>query len=183
MTKFSNPSFTVPIGGTKAYDEGYERTFGRKIKYVKGDATLPEEGGIRVVTHIVNDIGRFGSGFAKAVLDKYPIVKEEYLKLYTDEGLTLGVAQFVKINDTLWFANIVGQHGVIGKKNPTPIRYDAIKKGLAKVRDFVQVKKATVHMPRMGSGLAGGDWKEVEKIVKDELSMHLIQVTVYDLES
>jgi hypothetical protein len=35
-------------------------------------------------------------------------------------------------------------------------------------------------MPRIGCGLAGGDWREIEPILLDELSKDDIAVTVYD---
>jgi DnaJ-class molecular chaperone len=30
MTRFASPSFTVGVGGSKEYDEAYERTFGKR---------------------------------------------------------------------------------------------------------------------------------------------------------
>jgi hypothetical protein len=41
------------------------------------------------------------------------------------------------------------------------------------------VNQATVHMPRIGSGLAGGDWNRIESIVNETLGF--IEITVYDL--
>jgi hypothetical protein len=42
---------------------------------------------------------------------------------------------------------------------------------------------ATVHMPRIGCGLAGGRWEEVGAIVEEELASRGVAVTVYDLPS
>jgi len=36
-------------------------------------------------------------------------------------------------------------------------------------------------MPRIGAGLAGGDWREIKQIICDELAAHDLAVTVYDL--
>jgi len=36
-------------------------------------------------------------------------------------------------------------------------------------------------MPRIGAGLAGGDWDTIEAIITEELCAHDIPVTVYDL--
>ena len=41
--------------------------------------------------------------------------------------------------------------------------------------------KASVHMPRIGCGLAGGKWELIEQIIKEELITKEIAVTVYDL--
>lgn len=152
------------------------------IKYVKGDATIPQGDGNKLVIHIVNDVGRFGSGFALSVLKRYPIVKESYMQPFADDKpLRLGDVQFVKVANDLWFANMVGQHGVIGPGNPMPIQYDAVRTCLKKVFNFVNENKMMVFGPRFGSGLAGGKWIVVEQIINDELIKNNVDVTIYDL--
>ena len=41
--------------------------------------------------------------------------------------------------------------------------------------------KFSVQMPKMGCGLAGGDWKIIEKIIIEELCSNDIEVTIYEL--
>ena len=62
-----------------------------------------------------------------------------------------------------------------------PIRYEAIREGLANVREWCRINGASIHMPRMGAGLAGGDWAVIERIIVEELTMFGFDVTVYDL--
>jgi hypothetical protein len=38
-----------------------------------------------------------------------------------------------------------------------------------------------VHMPRIGCGLAGGQWEEIEPIIETTLGAKGVAVTVYDL--
>ena len=151
------------------------------IKYAKGDATLPKGKGNKLVIHIVNDVGRFGSGFALAVLKRYPAVKEAYIKAFEDKPLKLGDVQFIKVADDLWFANMVGQHGVIGPSNPMPIQYDAVRTCLKKVCEFAKGHKMKVSGPKFGSGLAGGKWNVVENLIQNELINNNIDVTIYEL--
>lgn len=154
------------------------------ITYVKGDATLPNGEDNRIIIHIVNNIGKFGSGFALAVLNKWPKVKECYHKWYEGKYLvpfTLGEVQVVKIEPNLWVANMIAQNGVIGPNNPTPINYKALSHCLMGVRTFAEKHNATVHCPRIGAGLAGGKWPEIENIIWYQLSNFGISVTVYDL--
>lgn len=42
---------------------------------------------------------------------------------------------------------------------------------------------ASVHMPRIGCGLAGGSWGKVEPIIQEELCDKGVQVFVYDLQA
>jgi hypothetical protein len=61
------------------------------------------------------------------------------------------------------------------------VRYEAIRRGLQRVADFALAAKATVHMPRIGCGLAGGKWEEVGPVVEQELVDKGVATTVYDL--
>ena len=76
---------------------------------------------------------------------------------------------------------MVAQHGVRSQENPTPLSYDSLRLCFAKVADFAFSHDASIHMPRIGCGLAGGRWVMVEKLVKKELIEMGIEVTVYDL--
>jgi hypothetical protein len=40
---------------------------------------------------------------------------------------------------------------------------------------------ATVHMPRIGTGLARGNWEVIESIINRTLTLRDVDVTVYDL--
>ena len=64
--------------------------------------------------------------------------------------------------------------------HPPPVRYEAIRKGLQRVRELAIAHKASIHMPRMGAGLAGGNWDLIAEIIESELCVHGLQVTVYD---
>lgn len=63
-----------------------------------------------------------------------------------------------------------------------PIRYEAVREGLKRVAQEAKSLGASVHMPRIGCGLAGGRWEEIEPIIEQELLGKGIAVTVYDLQ-
>jgi O-acetyl-ADP-ribose deacetylase (regulator of RNase III) len=97
----------------------------------------------------------------------------------------LGEVQYVPVKGKIIVANIIGQHGygyVKDQGNP-PIRYDAIQRGLESIRDACihTGDIVSVHMPRMGAGLAGGEWSKIEKIINETLVRAGISVYVYDL--
>jgi hypothetical protein len=50
---------------------------------------------------------------------------------------------------------------------------------LKKVNVLALEFNATIHAPRFGSGLAGGDWNVIEQIINDEIT---VDVTIYDLK-
>ncbi|MBG0823331.1 hypothetical protein HS048_21615 [Planomonospora sp. ID91781] len=44
-------------------------------------------------------------------------------------------------------------------------------------------RRASVHLPRIGAGLAGGSWNDIEPVISRCLADRGIAVTVYDLSS
>lgn len=47
-----------------------------EILYIKGDATAPIGSGVKVITHICNDIGGWGKGFVLALSKKWKMPEE-----------------------------------------------------------------------------------------------------------
>lgn len=52
---------------------------------------------------------------------------------------------------------------------------------LRKVARFALKNRLSIQMPKIGSGLAGGDWREIEKIINEELIYYKIKCTVFEL--
>jgi O-acetyl-ADP-ribose deacetylase (regulator of RNase III) len=151
------------------------------IQYLKGDATQPQGAGHKIITHICNDIGGWGKGFVLALSKRWKTPEQQYRQWYeSGQNFQLGEVQFVKVEPDLVVANIIGQHKVSLVNGVPPIRYEAVRAGLQKVAAYALDHAASVHMPRMGAGLAGGKWEEIEKIVEEELSQKGIPVSVYD---
>ncbi|NJO01995.1 MAG: macro domain-containing protein [Bacteroidia bacterium] len=152
------------------------------IQYVIGDATQPQGEGYKLITHICNDIGAWGQGFVLALSRRWPQPEAEYRAWHKSQThFALGEIQLVEVAPDLSVANIIGQKGIWPLNGVPPIRYEAVRQGLKKVAEFALSKPASVHMPRMGAGLAGGKWPEIERIVEEELVGHAIPVTVYNL--
>ena len=154
-----------------------------EIEYRKGDATSPLKSGNKIIVHVCNDIGGWGRGFVMAISKKWKQPEERFRNWYSSkENFALGEVQLVKVEEDIWIANLIGQHDIKADRNGIPpIRYDAVSKGLNKIAGMTIQFKATIHMPRIGCGLAGGNWEEMEKIVIKELIDKGVSVTVYDL--
>lgn len=157
------------------------------IGYILGDATQPIGTDPRVIVHVCNDMGRWGKGFVIAISRRWRQPKERFQAWFRDgvaaDGtpFMLGQVQFVEVEPQLWIANLIGQHRVRRGLSHKPIRYEAVREGLHKVRVFAQEHGASLHMPRIGCGLAGGQWEKIEPILQETLSAHGLPVTVYDL--
>ncbi|AXG66244.1 hypothetical protein SEA_ANNADREAMY_152 [Streptomyces phage Annadreamy] len=154
------------------------------VTYVKGDATKPQGDGPKIIAHVCNDKGGWGAGFVLALNKLSPKPEQEYRSWYKSHAfpfLPLGKTQSVRVSEDLWVYNMIAQHGTVSKLNPQPLSYEALEIALERLAAEAEYMNATVHMPRIGCGLAGGKWDVVESIINRTLTLRDIDVTVYDL--
>lgn len=161
-----------------------------ELNYVTGDATEPQGEGLKIIVHVCNDIGLWGSGFVMALSAVWSKPEESY-RAMSDEERTLGNVHLVGVEDDIIVANLIGQHNVGPKstgfdgeeKMYPPIRYSAIAEGLrvlneaALVLQKKQGRPVSIHMPRIGSARAGGNWEFIERLIQETTT---VPVTVYD---
>ncbi|WP_426507687.1 macro domain-containing protein [Dactylosporangium sp. McL0621] len=154
------------------------------LRYVRGDATSPQAAGPKLIAHVCNDLGGWGKGFVVALSRRWPEPERDYRAWHRERAhndFALGAVRVVPVRADTWVANMIGQHGMrTGSKGP-PIRYDALSLCLGAVADHAVRLQASVHMPRIGAGLAGGRWEQIEPLIIDRLCARDIATTVYDL--
>ena len=86
----------------------------------------------------------------------------------------LGAAQIVPV--------MMGQSGIkAGAAKIPPVRYAAIVEALEQVAGRAQADGKSIHMPRIGDGLAGGDWSRIETILVSLVERHGVSIYVYTL--
>lgn len=133
------------------------------IEYKTGDLLDVKRG---VIAHGCNCYGVMGAGVALAVKQKYPKAFSDYVKVcnryYDNPEDLLGEINFVRVSDDILIANCFTQLDFGGKKRN--LRYDALAQVFEKLNsaDLEQL-----HIPKIGSGLAGGNWALIESIIND----------------
>lgn len=153
------------------------------ITYLKGDATEPRGKGKRLIAQVVNDkTPRWGGGFALVVRKKWPQVQEEFIRWVSENAgnLKLGNVHFTRLPSDLTVCHMIAQHGY-GESSTPRIRYGALQQGLMALADEAEKAGATVHMPRIGAGQAGGSWTVISELIQASLCRRGVDVTVYDL--
>ncbi|MFJ1704539.1 macro domain-containing protein [Kitasatospora sp. NPDC088346] len=154
------------------------------ITYLRGDATAPQAKGPKVIAHVCNDLGGWGKGFVLALSRRWPEPEAAYRRWHRGRAgndFGLGAVQLVQVGPALWVANMIGQRGIrTGRSTGVPVRYEAIDAALARLGPQAVDLGASVHMPRIGCGLAGGRWERVEPLVRARLTERGVPVTVYD---
>ncbi|WP_079177736.1 macro domain-containing protein [Streptomyces mangrovisoli] len=154
----------------------------KPLKIIAGDATNPQAKGPKIIAHVCNDLGGWGKGFVLAVSRHWPEPEREYRRWHRERAgndFALGAVQMVRVRSDILVANMVAQRGTkVGSGGP-PIRYDAVGHCLRTVAERALLDNASVHMPRIGCGLAGGTWQRIEPIIIKTLSARGIAVTIY----
>ena len=129
-----------------------------------------------IIVQQVNAQGVMGSGFAKAIRDRWPVVFDKYIAhvgpAYTqkDSGLhLLGQVISVEVGDDLIVANIVGQQFFGRKDGHRYTSYDALDSGFKCVYALAEATGLPVHYPMIGAGLGGGNWSIISAIINANL--------------
>lgn len=157
------------------------------MQYIKGDATRPIGQDNKLIIHICNNINRWGRGFVTALSAKWPKTKKDYHNwmqgnINNAPKAKLGQVQFINVTKDIYVANMIAQHGIRPINGVPPIRYESLKECLQTVRSWLSHQNNfSVHMPKIGAGLAGGDWDIISKIIQEELVDHKITTHVYIL--
>jgi O-acetyl-ADP-ribose deacetylase (regulator of RNase III) len=153
------------------------------LRFVKGDATSPQAKGPKIIAHVSNDIGGWGKGFVVAISRRWKEPERAFRQWHRERAgndFGLGATQLVQVQPDVWVANMVGQRGIKSGSGGPPVRYEAIERCLHTVAGHAAELKASVHMPRIGCGLAGGKWERIEPMIVAALCGRDIPVTVYD---
>ncbi len=174
-----------------------------KINYLIGDATHPRSKQT-IIAHGCNSASKWGSGFVLAVDKLSPLPRQAYRDWYKttkayavnencivnlpESGdmtyeipFMLGEIQLVKIRPGLAVANMITQKDTGMFDHLIPLRYDSLRECFYRLyRACKKVKVMHVTMPKIGCGLACGDWKIVEKLVQEELVARGVEVDVYE---
>jgi O-acetyl-ADP-ribose deacetylase (regulator of RNase III) len=146
------------------------------IAYKKGDILETDE---KKIAHGCNCSGGFGSGFAKAISERYPAVREGYRIRYNAKKWKLGDVQVVGVGDGSGreVANCATQLRY-GKPTEGPyVSYPAVRQV---IRNLVKTWPDGFAMPKIGAGLAGGNWDIISEIINEESGN--IEVRVYVLD-
>ena len=157
----------------------------KTIQYIKGDATVPQAKGMKIIAHICNDIGGWGKGFVLAVSKRWEAPEKEYRNWHrfrSKNNFALGEIQIIQVEEYIYVANMIGQKGIKTGSNGVPVRYEAIEKCLETLSNEALSLNASIHMPRIGCGLAGGKWTEIEPIIERTLLNKNVEVFIYDFE-
>jgi O-acetyl-ADP-ribose deacetylase (regulator of RNase III) len=129
------------------------------IEYINGNIFHSDK---PVIAHSVNCKGVFGAGFALEIAKHYPEAKEAYLDKFQHKGWKPGNVQIVhlarKIVVNMALQDTYGRSGVHTKLSACETAFNIVFK-------YCQNHNYNISMPKVGSGLGGEKWANVESIL------------------
>jgi len=139
------------------------------MQVVKGDLIkLALQKEFDVIIHGCNCQCAMGAGIAQAIKDTFPEAYEADLKTEKGSKDKLGTISCAVVNRNEHETTIVNGYTQYHWTGPGVLAdYDAIRAVMRHVKDKFSGKK--IGYPKIGAGLAGGDWDVIVKIIDQEL--------------
>lgn len=160
------------------------RTAPAGIHYVSGDVSEPEAEGPLVIAHLVPDSGHAWGrrGVARALAARFPDAAAAFRAwtIASPDNLLLGRVHAVDVGRKrpTWVASMVAQRGH-GPSVGTRLVYSALAEAMDSVAALAHRTGASVHLPRIGAGEAGGRWDLIEHMIDRSLVRSGVSVAVY----
>ena len=151
------------------------------INYIKGNVFDSKD---QVLVHGCNCFQRMGAGIAKKVKELYPEAYQADVEntSYADRGklgtITHAAVKHVIHKTPLIVVNAYTQYNYA--TTSMMLDYGALRTAMYKIATLFGDK--SISMPKIGAGLAGGDWKQIETILNDVFKNKIINVYYTDGE-
>jgi O-acetyl-ADP-ribose deacetylase (regulator of RNase III) len=157
-----------------------QNTKTEKIRYIRGDLFTTNK---PVIAQGCNCQGVMGSGIARKIADKFPEVKTAYQYKYNKEGLDLGEIQLVPLwkpkTNIKIVANLMTQDGY--GHGGIFVNYDACYRAFLTLFRYCNMHWLNVAIPKIGAGLGGGSWDEIERRLLRAIEIHPVELDIYYL--
>lgn len=149
------------------------------MKTTQGDLIQKAiEGDFDVIAHGCNCFCTMGAGIAKGIKSQFPEAYKADRATPKGEKKKLGTCSQATINRNgteLVVVNAYTQFDWKGKG--VKVSYEAIRKCMKWIKKEHSGKR--IDLPKIGAGLAGGDWNLISEIIEEELSKEDVTLVEY----
>jgi len=139
------------------------------MKIVSGDLVkLALEGRFQVVIHGCNCFCTMGAGIAKTISNVFPEAHAADLATEKGSRAKLGSYSLATVERGGRALTIVNGYTQYQWRGPRNADYDAVRAVMRRVKQ--EFSGCSIGYPRIGAGLAGGDWSIIALIIDEELA-------------
>ena len=130
----------------------------------------------------VNCQGVMGSGVAKAIRDKWPVVFDKYKEMCDDWSGLLGSVLPVQVNDTQKVMNLFAQNN-FGYDGERYTSYDAIDTCLQKVANYCKLHEVkSIALPyHMSCDRGGANWNIIMEMIAQHFKCLDVEIEIWKL--
>lgn len=149
------------------------------MKKTQGDLILLASGGeFDLIVHGCNCFNTMGAGIAKGIKAAFPEAFAADCETTKGSRTKLGTCSFAEVKASgkkLVIVNAYTQFDWRG--SGTKVDYEAVRSCMGWIKD--NFPGLRIGLPKIGAGLAGGDWKEIASIIKEELAGEDVTLVEY----
>lgn len=151
------------------------------IKTLQGDLLkLAKDGKFDVIAHGCNCFCAMGAGIAKAIKAIFPEAYQADCATVKGAKEKLGTCSFAALQVVggrpCDIVNAYTQYK--WKVKGVKVDYDAVRKCMSWIKQRYTGKR--IGLPKIGAGLAGGDWNVIQKIIEEELAGEDVTIVVLE---
>lgn len=140
------------------------------MKFIQGDLiALARQNQFDVIVHGCNCFCAMGAGIAKTIRQVFPEAYDADCATQKGDKTKLGSCSHAscKINGGQCVViNAYTQYHWAGRG--VKVEYEAVRQCMKWIKQNYAGKK--IGLPKIGAGLAGGDWQTIESIISEELA-------------
>jgi O-acetyl-ADP-ribose deacetylase (regulator of RNase III) len=124
-----------------------------------------------IIVHGCNAQGKMRSGFAKQLREMYPRAYLDYYASYKRYGLRTGKVVISPVpphENKFVIANAITQEFYGYDRETVYVDYEGVAKCFKDISEYA-LKNGfkEIHFPKIGAGLANGNWDRIIKIIQD----------------
>ncbi len=140
------------------------------MKTIKGDLIqLAVNGHFDVIIHGCNCFCTMGDGIARAIKEEFPVALNADTATAKGDKEKLGGYSYANVNRNSHTINVINgytQYNYYGEN--VLVDYDAVRTLFSRLKNDFPGKR--FGYPKIGAGLAGGDWSIISAIINQELA-------------
>jgi len=149
------------------------------MKVTEGDLIKKaKEGDFDLIVHGCNCFCTMGGGIAKGIKSEFPEAFDADQATPKGSKDKLGTCSFAKIErEGIQLIVVNGYTQFDYRGHGVKVDYDAVRSCMKWIKEHFEGKR--IGLPKIGAGLAGGDWGRISQIIDEELAGEDVTLVIY----
>jgi O-acetyl-ADP-ribose deacetylase (regulator of RNase III) len=152
------------------------------MKTIRGDLiTLAKKGEFDVIIHGCNCFNTMGAGIAVSISQHFEEAHNADLRTTKGDRFKLGTytgAKIERFEKPFTVINAYTQYGY--QRSGVNLDYDALESSFKNILKKYGKKNLKFGIPKIGAGLAGGNWKKIKSIISEIMKDEDATVVEFD---